>query len=72
MIITLQSLPDPDGPATHPSYALTVPCRIVRHTADGLGVEFLFVNNRQSDVVREFLNRTARPPRDVMLERQAG
>lgn len=72
MIITLQSLPDPGSPGGHASYALTVPCRIVRHTADGLGVEFLFVNSRQSDIVREFLNRTAKPPQETMLERQAG
>jgi Flp pilus assembly protein TadG len=50
-MLTLQ--PEPE--VANPAAAITIPCRVVRHGLDGVGVHFLLSGRKEHQTVREFV-----------------
>ena len=71
-ILNVTLIPDMNGAeSTDPSSAVTVVCKVVRHGLDGIGVAFMFDNNRHRKALRRFLDQTVGKQRPVLADTRA-
>ena len=53
--LTLQYQPEGEADDDTKLPSITVPCKVVRHGPDGMGVTFMFENTKQEKAVRQFV-----------------